>query len=74
MKKRSFYIAALFYGLAPTIASAHAQFTTHHHEDSGYWLSLIPEILLVVSFVAAVLLAMRHIRKVRSALNKWKVL
>lgn len=65
MKKLSIYVMGLLGGLTPALALAHAQFTPHHHSDSDYWLSLIPEILLVIAALAGVSLLIRRIKKIR---------
>ena len=65
MKKLSIYVMGLLGGLTPALAQAHAQLTPHQHSNAGYWLSLIPEILLVIAALAGVSLLIRRIKKIK---------
>lgn len=70
MKKQSIYIMGLILALVPTGAQAHAQLTLHHHSSGDYWLSLIPEILLIVGAFAGILMLVRRHQKVKISHKK----
>ncbi len=49
--------------MASNHASAHAQFVSHHHGNSDFWSSLVPEALLVVLSLAGILRLLRFVSK-----------
>lgn len=69
MKKLSIYVFGLFYGLTPGLVQAHAQFTAHHHSDGEYWLSVLPEIVLVVLSLGAIRKLINHLKKTKSSVK-----
>ncbi len=63
MRKLSSYLTGLLCGLAPTMVQAHAQFTPHHHSEGTYWLSELPELLVVGALLAGLALLLSYLKR-----------
>ena len=65
MNRHLFYVVGLAYGITPSFATAHTRLIAHHHNESDYWLSMVPEIVLAGLSLVAIAMVLSHIKRAK---------